>query len=294
MADYIPPDPAVAAWVYQQQLASEQRHRRLRNSSPEQLKQLARDASEPAIVRIAALARLVHMPWENPPVPADQEAPDVLLGLLAEPDPALRRGAVQCSRYLWSDSRIAEGVRRLLDDSDRNVQAAAAAALAEGRDGTIVPHLLAWFHGEEQPLRNLATECLRRVNSPETRHVLREAWEQGGRGDEDRVGLAMALLRVGDPCGVPFLEQVSRWAAGAWSGVAATALFIAPTHQAQGLRLMRLILDCGDLEAKRWMVNQISNLSPPGLLHAWTADGIHEARCWIDQQLQAARDSQTG
>jgi hypothetical protein len=51
---------------------------------------------------------------------------------------------------------------------------------------------------------------------------------------------------------------------------------------------MRGVLDHGSLEAKRWMVGGISNLSRPRLIHAFTADGIHEAHCWIDQQLQEA------
>jgi hypothetical protein len=48
---------------------------------------------------------------------------------------------------------------------------------------------------------------------------------------------------------------------------------------------MREILDHGTLESRRSMVNQVWNLTQ--LPHAFTADGIHEARCWVEQQLQA-------
>ena len=47
---------------------------------------------------------------------------------------------------------------------------------------------------------------------------------------------------------------------------------------------MRRILDVGDLQAKQSMVNQIWNYAD--LPHAFTADGIHEARVWIETQLE--------
>jgi hypothetical protein len=49
------------------------------------------------------------------------------------------------------------------------------------------------------------------------------------------------------------------------------------------LELMLGIIDTGDLKAQQSLVNQIWNLT--GLPHAFTADGIHEARVWIESQL---------
>ena len=43
------------------------------------------------------------------------------------------------------------------------------------------------------------------------------------------------------------------------------------------------ILDTGDLEAQQSLVSQIWNLT--SLPHAFTADGVHEARAWIESQL---------
>ena len=43
MADYIPPEPALAEWVYKQRLAEKALCHRLRGASTEQLKRLARD-----------------------------------------------------------------------------------------------------------------------------------------------------------------------------------------------------------------------------------------------------------
>jgi len=87
---------------------------------------------------------------------------------------------------------------------------------------------------------------------------------------------------------------VARRADGGWSGGAATALYGTSAYHAEGLKLMRWVLDHGTLEAKQWMVGQIYNLARPLLEHAFTADGIHEARCWIDQHLQETATRRPG
>jgi hypothetical protein len=294
MTDYVPHDPAIAKWVYQQQRVTDELNRRLQAASPEQLKQLSRDANEPVMTRTAALARLEVLACENPPVPLDPEVPDILLGLLSEPDPQARRLALQCSSAVWFDPRVVERVRSLLDDPDVSVHAEAATVLARRRDETVLPYLLTWFHGDDQPHRNAATQGLRILNTPESRRVLRESWNLGGRNEEDRIVLAMTLLWAGDSCGVPLLSDLARRADGDWSCAAAAALYHSAAHRADGLRLMRRILDCGSLEAKRRMVGGISSLSRPRLLHTFTADGIHEAQCWIDQQLQAGEGTIVG
>src|SRR5262249_22811208 len=75
---------------------------------------------------------------------------------------------------------------------------------------------------------------LRFMKTSEAHGALRESWEQGGRSEWDRVGLARALLWSGDSCGVPFLEEVARRADGVWSGVAATALYGTSAYHAEG------------------------------------------------------------
>jgi hypothetical protein len=82
------------------------------------------------------------------------------------------------------------------------------------------------------------------------------------------------------------LREVARRARGVWSGVAATALFGFAAYHRESLGLMRWVLDQGDLEAQQWMVNQVYNFSGQSLHHAFTADGLDEARCWLDLQLQ--------
>ena len=47
------------------------------------------------------------------------------------------------------------------------------------------------------------------------------------------------------------------------------------------------ILETGTLEAKQSMVGQISSLAGH-LPHEYTADGIHEARLWVETQLANA------
>lgn len=94
--------------------------------------------------------------------------------------------------------------------------------------------------------------------------------------------LAVALTRLGDRRGWPGLVETARRADSAWSVVSAT--HIGFSDPALGLGLMRHILDHGSLEAKQAMVSQIWNFAH--VPHAFTADGIHEARLWVEERLQ--------
>jgi hypothetical protein len=93
--------------------------------------------------------------------------------------------------------------------------------------------------------------------------------------------LAAALLDLGDKSGSAFLEATARAARGAWSVFAATTIYFHDSHL--GLEFMLGILNTGDLDAQQSLVSQIWNLT--SLPHAFTADGIHEARAWIESQL---------
>lgn len=102
---------------------------------------------------------------------------------------------------------------------------------------------------------------------------------------DDRLALAGSLLQLGDPCGVPLLEATARSAVGARSVYAAFQLCRHDLLLA--CTLMLHIADDGDQEAKASLVSQIWNITHSP--HAFTADGIHEARQWVDQQLARLR-----
>jgi hypothetical protein len=115
------------------------------------------------------------------------------------------------------------------------------------------------------------------------RRLLREAWDAGDRDDEDRVTLAVGLLGLGDRVGWTFLVELAGRAdhyAAVWA-----AETVMEHDPALGLDLMRQILDHGTTFKVRWgMVERIANAA--GLRHVWTADGLAEARCWLEQQKQ--------
>jgi hypothetical protein len=274
MTDYTPPEaaPFLAEVVHRHQAEAELQRRRLKDAPTGQLKRILRDPHEPFAARAEALARLLG--------PRDPELADILLGLFDDPDHRLWLIAIRS--YCPPDPRIFARLRGMLDDRRGRRWSEAASALARTQDETLMPRLLTWLDEGDEPHRNVAIECLTQLKLPEAHHLL-EAWEQGGRGEDDRVVLAVALLRRGDPRGLPLLEAVARRADGPWSVVAATWLRM--HDPALGLVLMREILDHGTLEARRSMVNQVWNLTD--LPNAFTADGIHEARCWVEQQLRA-------
>ena len=168
------------------------------------------------------------------------------------------------------------------DETDDQSWSAAACALARVRDDSILPKALEWLDRGDEPHRNVAIECLVQIGHADAVRHLVDAWEAGGRDENDRIVLAIALLRLGDRRGWPGLVASARRADSAWSVVSATRIGLSdPTL---GLGLMRHILDAGALEAKRAMVSQIGNFAH--LPHVFTADGIHEARLWVDQRLR--------
>ena len=97
--------------------------------------------------------------------------------------------------------------------------------------------------------------------------------------------MAVALLRLGDSVGLPFLKEMAQRATGPFSVMAATWIYGVHDVDA-GLRLMLKILDRGDFEAKRSLVMQICHTWMYSL-HAFTADAIHDARLWIERRLES-------
>lgn len=269
--NYVAPDPAVAELVYRNQQESEQQHRRLRDMSSDLLKVVARDSLEPEAARAQALLFLL--------VRRDPEMPGILLELFEDPDQRLWRSVIRA--YRPDDPRIKERLRRFVDEAQGQSWAAAALALARLRDRALLPRLEDWLRAGDRPHRNVAIECLKALDAPEARAALRDHWDRGPGDDEDRLVLAAALLSLGDPSGAALLDATARGAHGSWSVFAATSIY---WHDScRGLEFMRGILNTGDLEAQQSLVSQIWNLT--SLPHAFTADGVHEARAWIESQL---------
>ncbi|HJZ56065.1 MAG TPA: HEAT repeat domain-containing protein [Gemmataceae bacterium] len=231
----------------------------------------ARDPQEPEAARAQALLFLLTR--------RDPEMPGILLELFEDSNQRLWRLVVRS--YRPDDPRVKEKLRRLLDDVDEQNWSEAAMALARLQDRTLLPQLEAWVRRADRPHRNAAVQCLKAFDSPRARSLLRDCWDRGLGNEEDRLVLAEALLDLGDNSGSAILEATARAARGAWSVVAATTIYCQDSRR--GLEFMLGILDTGDLEAQQSLVSQIWNLTR--LPHAFTADGIHEARAWIESQL---------
>jgi hypothetical protein len=117
---------------------------------------------------------------------------------------------------------------------------------------------------------------------------LREAWEAGGRDDDDRAMLAVGLLEAGDRAGWAFLVEHARKAdhhSACW-----VARVVYEHDPASGLELMAHLLDHGASFPVRWgMVEKIAQSAD--LPHVWTADGLAEARLWVHRQREALTPS---
>jgi len=183
--------------------------------------------------------------------------------------------------YRPNDDRIRDRLRRFLDDPREKSWSEAAVALARYQDQTILPQLESWLREGDRPRRNVAIECLKLLDVPEGRLVLRNFWDQNLGDEEDRLVVAAALLTLDDLRGLSHLESNARAAKASWSVFAATSIYFHDFRR--GLELMLGILHEGDLEARQSLVSQIWNLTD--LPHAFTADGIHEAQVWIESQL---------
>lgn len=282
MSDYSPPPGAerIAEHLHREQAEHDRQRKRLRDASAEEVKRVLLDRRESQAARLEALSALLSR--------RDPGMPEILLGLLDEPEPDLWLSIIHS--YCPDDPRVLGRLRTFLDDPRDRVWSEAACALARRHDPSILPRALGWFRDGDESHRNVAIECLLLLGDDEALGRIAEEFERGGRDDGDRVVLALALLRSGDERGRPFLEAVARRADGAWSVAAAS--WIWTRRPAEGLALMRHILDHGTLEARRAMVSQVWNFTE--LPHALTADGIHEARAWVEQRQRELADGRPG
>ena len=113
--------------------------------------------------------------------------------------------------------------------------------------------MIGWFREGDEAHRNVAWSCLcfdRLLGPDECRALLREAWDDGGRDDDDRTMLAVGLLGLGDRVGWAFLVEFARRAdrySACWA-----AETILEHDPALGLDLMIHILDHGTMFRVRW------------------------------------------
>jgi hypothetical protein len=222
----------------------------------------------------------------------DRTLSDILLPLWDDPDKHLARMAIEQTPPL--DPEMAGRLHALLDNSERLIWSTSASVLARRKDTTIIPRLLEWFREGDQDYRNVAWSCLcfnQLLEPDECRTLLREAWDAGGRDDDDRAMLAIGLLGLGDRVGWAFLGSHARRAdcySATWA-----AETIMEHDPALGLDLLLHILDHGKTFQVRWgMVERIAKSA--GLPHLWTADGLVEARLWVEQRSQDFRRPQPG
>ena len=217
----------------------------------------------------------------------DRALSDILLPLWDDPDRQLAKMAIEQTPPF--DPETGERLHALLDDPERVIWSTAASVLARRKDARIVPRLRDWFREGDADHRNVAYSCLcfhQLLGPDECRALLRKEWDAGGRDDDDRTMLAIGLLGVGDRIGWAFLETHARRADRYSANWAAETLM--EHDPVSGLDLMLHILNYGKTFQVRWgMVERIAKSA--GLPHLWTADGLTEARHWVEQRRQGLR-----
>jgi hypothetical protein len=202
--------------------------------------------------------------------------------------PQLGRMAVRYCRP--SDPLTAERLHGLLGPARGRHWSEAALALARAKVPSVRPLLLGWLGSGDTGEFNVAVEGLALLDSDGGLELFQRAWDAGGGAEERRLILAAALLRLRDARGVGLLEEVARRADGPWAVFAAFGL--ASYDPPRAYSLMLDILDDGGLEAKRALVMQVWNFCEAP--HAFTADGLHEARVWVERQIQQDKVKDSG
>lgn len=270
MISYVPPPPDVAERIYRETRDSEEQRCRLEAASSEELKRVLLDRAESAAAR--SNAELLLLLRREP-------AMGELLPQLWE-DPVLGRLAVQ--HCPLTDAATVERLRALLDHA--NLWSEASLRLARHRDEAIRPRLLEWWHSGDEAHRYVAIQALMVLDAATAGQLLRVRFDPAAADDTNIVWAAF-LFQLGDARGLPLLQATAERATGARAVFAATAL--ADYDALLGACLLLRIIDQGDLEARQHLVSHVWNRAD--LPHAFTADGIHEARAWIEQQICEAQ-----
>jgi hypothetical protein len=267
-----------AEFIHRTKEEADRVQRELEEADEEALRAILHDRSRPTLSRQIALGVLMRKNHLR----RDGTLATLMLPLLDDPDEELAGMAIKQTPR--DDPEVTAKLHALLDDPRSRCWSEAAGALALRKDTTIIPRLLGWFREGDRAHRNVAWACLYfygLLGRNQCRALLREAWDAGDRDEEDRVTLAVGLLGLGDRVGWTFLVEFARRAdhySACWA-----AETILEHDPALGLDLMLHILDHGTTFQVRWgMVERIANAA--GLPHVWTADGLAEARLWVEQQ----------
>jgi hypothetical protein len=275
--DYEAPDPAIAEFVHRCDVESEQQLKRLKDASVEELIRVVQDRGESTTARGTALLGLMSA--------RAPEMNDLLLELFEEPDQDVWRMGITGARV--SDPRIRDKLYKLLDDPDDANWSWAALMLARAGEDSLLSHFVAWLEEGDEGHRNVAVDCLKVLKGQSGVGALQDYWDRGKGDGEIRLVVAAALLDCGDQRGQALLNDVARHSDGGLSVFAATSIYA--VHPREGLAHMLHILDNGNLESRQSMVNQIWNFAR--LPHAFTADGLAEARVWVESQRNGAAGS---
>jgi hypothetical protein len=274
MKEYIPPDPAWGEMVRKSDQESDEQRQRLENEPSDNLRAVMLDTNETEAARGNALGLLLMR--------TDPQTQQLLPPLFE--DAKIGHLAI---RYCHPDNQAGvKRLRSLLTSSNQRTRTMAAIALANAKDNSVKPVMLAWFSGQDQGDRNVAMQALTELDEPAALELFRQSWEAGDRKDslEDRLCLAERMLNLGDNRGMKLLATVGREAKGAWSSFAGfTLLSHDPTLACE---VLLHILDDGDEEAKQSVVSQVWNFERNP--NAFNAEGLHEARQWIERQVGPA------
>jgi hypothetical protein len=272
MAEYMPPDPVWVNQVHKNDQESQAHFERLTNLPAEDLRRvLGEGAAEPLARQNALLILLMRK---------DTGVAEILPALFEDP----KLGEMAIKYCPLTDPKVVARLHDLLDHPKARIWSAAAMALACAKDQPLRQLLYDWFHGDDTERRSVAIQAWIEFDPVYAHRLFLEDWEKGGRDEDDRLVLANALLRLGNTQVVGFLEAAARRAEGSRSVFAAWS--VAQQSTVQGFRLMQWILDHGDSKALGALVMQAWNLEPSKLPHAFTADGLNEARLWVKQELE--------
>lgn len=278
MNDYEAPPPEVAEYVYAMNAECETARQRLSNVSAGEAWKIATDITENVAARLEAILILCRE--------RDPRLSDLVLALFDETDRRVWRAVI---RSIHPDRpEIRARLHETVQQDDVESAAEALCVLAQMRDGSVIATCQDWF-SRSQEQRNVAVEALRILNSETAIQSLRDRWNATLETDEDRHTLALALIEHGHPAAIAHADRLAAAACDDWAVAAATQFYF--SGNPLGLQRMREILDAGTNRVKQSMIRQISGLSA-GLPHEYTADGIHEARLWVEAQI--AKDTVSG
>ena len=128
--DYVAPHPKIGEFVARMNRECEQQEARLQSASNEELKRVLRDRSESNAARTNALFFLLKM--------KDPELPDLVLGLLDDPDPRLWQSVI-IYRQFSQDPCINPRLHEMLTSYDEDEWPEAAVALSRAGDTRLLP-----------------------------------------------------------------------------------------------------------------------------------------------------------